>query len=236
MTRKRKDSQNTVGQTVDSVIVHDMKNLAFRLSALLQNMDDNYENPLFKKSMLDVLGDTIRKMNDIVKRFKEQQQHVMVKVRVDLNQILAGLLDALPSGRTRNLKIELNLGEMPLLWGDTFYLQNAFQSLIENAAEAMPEGGTLGIKTKVLRRRKKPWVIVEISDTGIGMSQSFMESKLFRPFITTKENGLGLGLFTSQQIFALHHGKIEVESSPNEGTTFRIVLPVDLPSEENAPT
>ncbi len=235
MSKKRKDPQSTVGQTVDSVIVHDMKNLAFRLSALLQNMDDNYENPLFKKSMLDVLGDTIRKMNDIVKRFKDQQQHVMVKVRVDVNQILSQLLDALPSGMTRNLKIEVNLGGIPLLWGDPFYLHNAFQSMIQNAAEAMPEGGTLEIKTKVLRRGKKPKVIVEISDTGIGMSQSFMEGNLFRPFITTKESGLGLGLFTSQQIFALHQGKIEVESGPNEGTTFRIILPIDLPVEENAP-
>src|SRR5204863_1547706 len=80
---KGKRARPDVGETVDSVIVHDMKNLAFRLSTLLQNMDENYENPLFKKSMTDVLGDTIRKMNAIVKRFKEQQQHVIVKLKLD---------------------------------------------------------------------------------------------------------------------------------------------------------
>jgi signal transduction histidine kinase len=61
----------------------------------------------------------------------------------------------------------------------------------------------------------------------VGMSQSFMETKLFSPFVSTKEQGLGLGLFTSQQIVALHRGNIEVESSPGIGTTFRILLPVE---------
>src|SRR5437867_9058767 len=100
---KSKRARPDVGETVDSVIVHDMKNLAFRLSTLLQNMDENYENPLFKKSMTDVLGDTIRKMNAIVKRFKEQQQHVIVKLKLDLNSILAELIQNIPARVSRNL-------------------------------------------------------------------------------------------------------------------------------------
>jgi signal transduction histidine kinase len=74
--------------------------------------------------------------------------------------------------------------------------------------------------------------VVEIVDTGIGMTESFMQESLFHPFITTKENGLGLGLFTSHQIFALHSGKVEVLSQPGSGTTFRITLPADESGNE----
>lgn len=214
-------------RTADSVIVHDMKNLAFRLSALLQNMDENYDNPLFKKSMTDVLGDTIRKMDTIVKRFRENQQQIVVKLRVDINQILSELVAGIPQRTTRLVNIQSELEEIPLLWGDPYYLHTAFLSIMENALEAMPEGGTLSLRSRFTKKRGKPMANIEITDTGIGMSQAFLETKLFSPFVSTKQNGLGLGLFNCQQIFAMHHGRIEVESSPGSGTTFRVLLPCD---------
>lgn len=226
--RNKKDTMNvSVERTVDSVIVHDMKNLAFRLSALLHNMEENYENPIFKQSMTDVLGDTIRKMDAIVKRFKTQKEHVIIKIRVDINQILTELLNALPSRVTRNVQVDAQMSELPLVWGDPYYLHNAFHSIIENAIEAMPQGGVLQVRTKTIRRRNRPMISIEITDSGVGMSESFLETKLFSPFVSTKEQGLGLGLFTSQQIFALHQGSIQVNSSPGNGTTFRIFLPVN---------
>lgn len=228
--RKRKNFRVSLEKTVDSVIVHDMKNLAFRLSALLQNMDDNYENPLFKKSVADVLEDTVKKMDTIVKRFRDNQQQTVVKLRLDINKILSDLIGALPPRRLRNLKLDTHLSEVPLLWGDPFYLHNAFHSMIENAIEAMPEGGVLKVRSHLIKQRKKPKICIEIADTGVGMDRDFLENKLFSPFSSTKSNGLGLGLFTCRQILALHHGSIEVESAPGVGTAFRILLP----AEENA--
>lgn len=207
-----------------------MKNLAFRLSALLQNMEDNYDNPLFKKSMAEILDDTVLKMNTIVKRFRDNQEQIVVKLRVDLKQILSDLINTLPARRIRNLQVETQLTEVPLLWGDPFYLHNAFHTLIDNAIEAMPEGGVLTVRTGLIKRRKKSKLCIEISDTGVGMDQDFLENKLFNPFNSTKQNGLGLGLFTCRQILAIHHGTIEVESTPGAGTTFRVLLP----AEENA--
>src|SRR5262245_28668974 len=103
---KKKERSVSLEKTVDSVIVHDMKNLAFRLSALLQNMNDNYDNPLFKTSMMEVLGDTIRKMDGMVKRFREHQKQVVVKLRLDLNHLLNDLLERLPNRTTRKLTLE----------------------------------------------------------------------------------------------------------------------------------
>ena len=227
MNTRKKMVRVSLQQTVDSIMVHDMKNLAFRLSALLQNLHENYENPLFKQNMVDILNDTIQKMEAIVKRFRENQQQVVIKLRVDLNQILQKLVHDLPQRRVRNLHMDLSFSDLPSIWGDPFYLHNAFRSLVENAIDAMPEGGTLRISTGIILDRKKEKISIEISDTGVGMSESFLQNELFNPFITTKETGLGLGLFTSQQILALHRGKIDVISTPGSGTTFRIKLPVE---------
>jgi len=227
MASSKKVLRVSVAQTVDSIIVHDMKNLAFRLSALLHNMNENYDSPLFKQSMVEVLADTIRKMNSIVNRFRDHQEQVIIKLRVDVNQVLKELLDRLHTRRIRGLTIHTDFSELPQIWGDAFYLHNAFHSILENAIDAMPQGGNLTVKTSRVRRGRKQKLQIEISDSGIGMTQSFIETKLFNPFITTKEQGLGLGLFTSQQIIALHQGKIEVESVSGKGTTFRVILPVD---------
>lgn len=223
----KKKQHVSVERTADSVIVHDMKNLAFRLSALLQNMDENYENPLFKNSMMDVLGDTIRKMETIVRRFRENQQQVVVKLRIDVNQMLKELTQVILAKAGRRIVPEMQFSEVPLIWADPYYLHNAFSSIIENSIDAMPDGGALGVRTRILTRRKKPKVVVEISDTGVGMTKSFMENTLFNPFMSTKEKGLGLGLFTCQQIVQLHQGSMEVESAPNSGSIFRIILPAE---------
>ena len=217
-------SRVSLQRTVDSVIVHDLKNLAFRLSALLQNIDVNYENPLFKTSMMEVLGDTIRKMDTIVKRFRDHQQQVIIKLRINLNDVLSAMLSALPQKTIRLVKIDTEFGDVPPIWGDAFYLREAFLNLVDNAIDAMPEGGTLTLRTWRADTRRKARVVVEIADTGVGISKEYLDSQLFRPFVTTKDHGMGLGLYTSQQIFALHHGQMEVESAPDEGTTFRILF------------
>lgn len=217
-------SRVSLQRTVDSVIVHDLKNLAFRLSALLQNIDVNYENPLFKTSMMEILADTIGRMDTIVRRFRDHQKQVIIKLRINLNDVLTAMVNTLPQKSIRQIKIDTEFGEVPQIWGDAFYLREAFSNLVENALDAMPEGGTLTLRTWRADSRRKSRVVVEISDTGVGISQEYLDSKLFQPFVTTKDQGMGLGLYTSQQIFALHHGQMEVESAPDEGTIFRIMF------------
>ena len=212
-------------RTVDSVLIHDIKNLAFRLSALLQNMDEHFENPVFRTNLIETLRDTVRRMNTMVKSFHDRQHQVILKLKVNLNDILRPLIDSLPPASTRHLRIETGLSDIPPVWGDSFYLQEAFMNLIQNGIEAMPDGGTLSVQTRRADTRKSARVAVEIADTGVGMSQSFIKDGLFRPFVTTKENGMGLGLYTARQIVALQRGRIRVRSSPRAGTTFTVFFP-----------
>ena len=234
MPAKKKLLRVSLQQTVDSVIVHDMKNLAFRLSALLQNMDEHYDTPLFRQNVAEILNDTVKKMDRIVKQFRENQQQVVVKLRVDVNQILKKLMEEFSKHHTHGVQLKTELTELPLIWADPFYMHNAFQSLMQNGMDAMPKGGVLEVRTRTIRQRKKQKIQVEISDTGIGMTESFVQNELFHPFTTTKEKGLGLGLFTSQQIFALHGGTIQVLSTPGSGTMFRVTLPVEENGQENS--
>jgi signal transduction histidine kinase len=198
-------------------------------------MDENYDSPMFRQSIAEIIKDTVKKMDGIVTRFRANNRQVVVKLRVDVNEVLKKLIEELPQRKLRGVALDVSLDQLPLIWADPFYLHNAFQSIVENGIEAMPDGGTLRIATKLAQQRKKQKIRIEISDTGIGMTKSFVQNDLFSPFTTTKEKGLGLGLFTSQQIVTLHGGRINVMTKPGSGTTFRITLPAEENgAEENS--
>lgn len=228
MARKKsgiRAARVSLQKTVDSVLIHDIKNLAFRLSALLQNMDEHFENPVFRTNMVEALGDTVRRMNTMVKSYHDHKQQVILKLKLNLNDVLRLLIESLPAGAVRNIHIETEFAEIPNIWGDSFYLQEAFTNLIQNAIDAMPEGGTLRLQTRRADTPKSSRVEVKIADTGIGITEAFVENDLFQPFVTTKENGMGLGLYTARQVFALHGARISVKSVPAAGTTFTIKFP-----------
>jgi signal transduction histidine kinase len=92
-----------------------------------------------------------------------------------------------------------------------------------NAIQAMPEGGQLELKGQVSGDNQ--WIQLSIQDSGIGIPPEDI-NKLFNPFFSTKEGGIGLGLSIAHRIIDQHYGKIEVESSPERGTIFTIWLPI----------
>jgi PAS domain S-box-containing protein len=124
--------------------------------------------------------------------------------------------------RKRGIRVERALASVPAVSGDHNRLQQALLSLLTNAADAMPEGGTL----RVSLSSTSDQVEVRIQDTGVGIPQGQIE-RIFEPFYTTKERGqgTGLGLLAAKGIVDEHFGAISVESSPGLGTTFTICLP-----------
>ncbi|HBG04465.1 MAG TPA: histidine kinase [Geobacter sp.] len=117
--------------------------------------------------------------------------------------------------------------DVAVIRGDKDQLRQVFVNLIQNAAQAMPAGGTLRLAT----RGAGKGCLVEIADTGQGILPEHLE-KIFTPFFTTKDNGSGLGLSVSYGIVKDHGGDIEVESSPERGTRFRILIPGENPLEQ----
>jgi two-component system NtrC family sensor kinase len=124
--------------------------------------------------------------------------------------------------------------DMPAIQADPAQLQQVFVNLLNNAAEAMADGGTITLATRPVNNQ---WVEIKVSDTGCGIPGENL-GKLFTPFFTTKAlgKGTGLGLSIVYGIIKMHRGQITVQSQVGKGTTFTVTLPVQLPKGELAST
>src|SRR6266508_3862122 len=121
--------------TLDRVLVHDIKNMGFRLQLLLKNMEQHYDDPEFKRSVQELLSSTVRRIDQIVGRFSAHEEPVLIKVALDLNGIVREVAvgetrrgtDA-EAGGPRRPAIALALGALPEVWGDPYYLTDALKS------------------------------------------------------------------------------------------------------------
>jgi signal transduction histidine kinase len=116
--------------------------------------------------------------------------------------------------------------DLPMVHVDRIHVQQTMVNLLMNAAQAMPEGGRIQIRTGM----NDQYVFIAITDTGIGIKDEDLD-RIFEPFFTTKEKeqGTGLGLSLCKRLIEANAGKIEVESKVGEGTTFTIMIPINAP-------
>lgn len=146
-----------------------------------------------------------------------------------LNTIIINSLDLVaPALKRKTISVQLNLEEnLPYVFIDTSQIQQVFINLLTNAADAIKANGQIFVRTYQERTNRGDGVLVvaAITDTGVGIPPDDL-SKIFNPFFTRKSEGTGLGLPISQRIIYQHNGVIDVESIPNQGTTFYIKLPV----------
>jgi len=119
----------------------------------------------------------------------------------------------------------------PRVQADQDQLQQVFFNLLLNARDAMPEGGSLNVRTVYDERAGE--VVVEVADTGAGIAPEHL-AHIFDPFFTTKSGGAGLGLAVCYGIVTAHGGRIEAVRSPSGGTVMRVALPVE-PAASEAP-
>ncbi len=218
--------------TLDRVLLHDIKNMGFRLQLLLSNLEEHYDDPEFKRSVRELLSSTIQRLDGIVGRYAAHPDAVLIKVALDLNSVLreAGERETRrgtgPETEVRRLApVSLALGDVPEVWGDPYYLGDALASLIENAREAAAPDGRVVVRSFRDEGKRRHRAIVEIIDNGSGMSADFLRDRLFQPFQTTKPDGVGLGMATASQIVRLHRGTIRVHSQAGGGTLVRLKFP-----------
>ncbi len=167
------------------------------------------------------------------------RKQVMNARPLSVNDIIkrAGKLIQRIVGERIQLQTRLNQGDLPVC-GDPVQLEQVLMNLATNARDAMPDGGTLTIESRLVQLNKatsekavndRDWrcAVISFSDTGLGMDEKTRE-KAFEPFFTTKEpgKGIGLGLSIVYGIVKQHNGSLNVWSKPGEGTTVSIYLPV----------
>ena len=212
-------------QTMSAFFVHDLKNTANTLNLMLQNLPVHFDDPAFRADALRGVGKTVAHINGLISRLGSIRHELQIKpVAADLNELIARALAGWEEVAGINLKKDL--APLPKIVFDPDQMLKVATNLIFNAREAVASAaGQVQIHTS----HSNGWAVLAISDNGCGMSQEFLSRSLFRPFQTTKKNGLGIGMFQSKMIVEAHKGKIEVESETGKGTTFRIFLPLKNP-------
>jgi two-component system NtrC family sensor kinase len=155
------------------------------------------------------------------------RQNEVLAQETDLNALLDQVMIELGeqpefAGIQMSLAVEPGL---PVIQADSAQLRQVFVNLMDNAAEAMPDGGRLTVST---RRGSDGYVAVDVQDTGMGIPEENL-GRLFTPFFTTKPigKGTGLGLAIVYGIVKMHRGQIEVHSQVGSGTTFTVTLPIE---------
>jgi PAS domain S-box-containing protein len=135
-------------------------------------------------------------------------------------------------GRTGTIRVQQNLQPVPPVWARGAELREVLMNLVLNAVDAMPQGGVVGLTTRL----EGEWAVLVVSDTGTGIPPD-LRRRIFEPFFTTKETGTGLGLSIVSGIISSYGGSIEVEAEPGRGTTFTIRLPIttDPPANGGRP-
>jgi putative PEP-CTERM system histidine kinase len=207
-------------QAVSAFFVHDLKNAASTLSLTLQNLPVHFDDPIFRQDALRGIGETANRINQLITRVGALRRLELKLVEVDLNLLVDDALTVLKGAPELNVVKELHL--QPKLKVDRDQFGSVVTNLLLNARDAVGPGGEVRIETS----QSDSWAILSVSDNGCGMSPAFLRASLFRPFQTTKKKGLGIGMFQSKMIVEAHRGKIQVESEPGAGTTFRIMLPL----------
>lgn len=178
------------------------------------------------KERLSLMEQEIERCTRIIKNLLDFARQTQPKpIPFNLEKILNNALSILSHhAELSNVNIVLELEKnLPMIFADPDQIQQVFINIILNAIQAMPNGGTLTIRSGYIEETKE--VYIKFTDTGVGIPKENLK-KLFTPFFTTKEKGkgVGLGLAVCYGIIQRHKGKIEVESEVGKGTTFTIKL------------
>ncbi|MCU6501587.1 PEP-CTERM system histidine kinase PrsK [Rugamonas sp. A1-17] len=206
---------------MSTFVVHDLKNLVSQLSLLLANAERHKANPAFQEDMLETLAHTLGKMRSLLLKLRRDEV-AELSAPLPLAPLLAQLVRACAQLEPRPVLESCEPGLVVL--ANRQRLERVIGHLIQNAVEATPRGGRVAMR--LLRRDAA--AVIELSDTGHGMSEQFIRERLFQPFESTKSAGMGIGVFESREYAREIGGRLEVSSAPSHGTTFRLVLPLHV--------
>ena len=205
-------------------LAHEVRNPLTGISSAIQVIQTETPEGSPRREVLGKVLGQLNRMEQTMGNFLRFARMPEAVVRpFDLHEPLDRVLDLIEA-RLRTQKIELKrviVEDLPRLKGDPGQIEQVFLNLFINAANAMTHGGTL---TVTARAEPEGSLLVEVSDTGKGISSADLEH-VFRPFFTTRENGSGLGLPLSRQIIVAHDGDIWIESVPDRGTSVFVRLP-----------
>jgi hypothetical protein len=200
---------------VSTFVVHDLKNLVATLSLMVENAREFMQEPEFQKDLLESLGNTVSKMNNLISRLKHLPEKITLQCSpVDLLQLARETVSIVKKGDF------LLSGEPVIAQVDREEIQKVALNLMLNAIEASEGNKTVTVEVGMA---ESPFL--RVKDKGCGIPEDFINNGLFAPFMSTKKQGLGIGLYQCKKIVEAHGGKIEVISELHKGSEFTVWLP-----------
>lgn len=206
-------------------IAHEIRNPLTSINILIHSLRERLPSENSQQEDLKVIEEEIHRMNEIVDQFlRFAKPAPPFFEKTDVLSIVEETLQLLRlQAEKQRIAVEREFQTLPMILIDPEQMKQAMLNLLLNAIQAMPEGGLLTLKGR--NSEDGQWIHLSIQDSGMGISGEDID-KLFDPFFSTKEGGVGLGLSITHRIIDQHHGKIEVESSPGMGTLFTVWLPI----------
>jgi putative PEP-CTERM system histidine kinase len=204
---------------MSAFVVHDLKNLVAQLSLLLRNAERHQNNPAFQRDMLLTVGNVVERMNKLMLQLRTGATPVEKPRPVNLEKVIRSVCLAKSE---QNASIDMELAAGISAMGHADQLEHVIGHLVQNALDATSGRG----KVVVRSRRENESAVIEVTDSGLGMTPEFIRDRLFKPFQTTKEAGMGVGVYESSQYVTGLGGQILVDSTPDVGTRVRVVLPL----------
>ena len=231
IAREAESRQFASFMRISAMVSHDLKNAIAGLSMLVSNMERQFHREEFRTDAIESLREATEKLKRTVSRLSEPMKSLSGEYRIasrptDLVPIIRRVLATNAEPSRPLYDIEARLPEKLVATVEPERVENVIENLVINAMEAMgAKGGRLTVEAGTL---EGDLVFFSVADTGVGMSEEFIKTRLYRPFSTTKNKGIGLGLFTCREVVEAHGGRLDVDSREGVGTRFRVVLPSRL--------
>jgi signal transduction histidine kinase/putative methionine-R-sulfoxide reductase with GAF domain len=206
-------------------IAHEIRNPLTSINILIHSLASNLPSGTSQKEDLKVIEEEIHRINEIVDRFLRFAKPAPPLLRkAEVVSIVEETLQLLrPQIEKQRIVIQKEFQPLPPILMDREQMKQVILNLLLNAVQAMPKGGHLALKGHLPEGDR--WIKLSIQDSGLGIPGEDI-GKLFDPFFSTKEGGVGLGLSIAHRIIDQHRGKIEVESTLGKGTLFTVWLPI----------
>ena len=204
---------------MSAFVVHDLKNIVTQLSLMMKNAKRLGANPEFQQDMLMTVENSLERMRQLMLQLREGATPPGTAFGVNLGAIV-GRVQAVAAARGRHLEVDLMDGVIAR--GHEERLERIIGHVVQNAFDATDPSGRVSLKLE----RAGGQARIVVTDTGHGMTQDFIRDRLFKPFQTTKQAGMGIGAYESYQYVQELGGKIEVQSQVGQGTTVTLELPL----------
>jgi putative PEP-CTERM system histidine kinase len=215
---------------LSSFVVHDLKNLTYSLSLIMDNAEEHMGNADFQRDMMGTVRHTIENMKSLTQRLKSiPGKSGTSRESHDLHELSTAVVGELKKMRSHARIVCRGTSALSLVDGDE--IKKVIVNLVQNGLDAAGEEGTILVETGM----NNGHAYFSVSDTGCGMTKDFMENQLFKPFRTTKAKGLGIGLYQCKQIVEAHGGMLVVKSEAGKGSVFTVYLQAADRSPDRAP-